>query len=127
VDQITERPFIWTEATGMVSLRDAVAPGSGIRIRKPYAINNAGQIVGEGVLNETRINAFLLNPVGGACYANCDGSTAAPVLNVADFTCFLQRFAAGESYANCDQSTSPPALNVGDFTCFLQRFAAGCP
>ncbi len=64
---------------------------------------------------------------GGACYANCDGSTTAPVLNVADFTCFLQRFAAGESYANCDNSTSPPVLNVADFTCFLQSFAAGCP
>jgi murein tripeptide amidase MpaA len=62
-----------------------------------------------------------------ACYANCDGSTAAPELNVADFTCFLQRFAAGESYANCDESTAAPVLNVADFTCFLQRFAAGCP
>jgi hypothetical protein len=30
-----------------------------------------------------------------ACYANCDGSTTAPVLNVADFTCFLQKYAAG--------------------------------
>jgi hypothetical protein len=60
------------------------------------------------------------------CYANCDGSTTAPILNVADFTCFLQRFAAGESYANCDQSTTVPVLNVADFTCFLQRFAAGC-
>ncbi len=62
-----------------------------------------------------------------SCYANCDGSTTAPVLNVADFTCFLQRFAGGESYANCDQSTAMPTLNVADFTCFLQRFAAGCP
>ena len=61
------------------------------------------------------------------CYANCDNSTAAPVLNVADFTCFLQRFAAGESYANCDHSTAAPVLNVADFTCFLQEFAAGCP
>jgi hypothetical protein len=66
-------------------------------------------------------------PVVCVCYANCDGSTAAPVLNVADFTCFLQRFAAGESYANCDASTQAPALNVADFSCFLQRFAAGCP
>jgi hypothetical protein len=67
-----------------------------------------------------------VGPVVAACYANCDQSTAAPVLNVGDFTCFLQRFAAGEPYANCDQSTSAPVLNVGDFTCFLQRFAAGC-
>jgi hypothetical protein len=66
-------------------------------------------------------------PSGGGCYANCDNSTATPILNVADFTCFLQRYAAGESYANCDNSTTPPTLNVADFTCFLQRYAAGCP
>jgi hypothetical protein len=63
---------------------------------------------------------------GGACYANCDGSTTPPVLNVADFSCFLQRFAAGDPYANCDGSTTPPVLNVADFSCFLQAFAAGC-
>jgi len=62
-----------------------------------------------------------------ACYANCDGSTAAPALNVGDFTCFLQKYAAQEAYANCDGSTAAPALNVGDFTCFLQKYAAGCP
>jgi hypothetical protein len=61
------------------------------------------------------------------CYANCDGSTTAPILNVSDFACFLNRFAAGESYANCDASTTPPVLNIGDFACFLNAFAAGCP
>jgi hypothetical protein len=73
--------------------------------------------------------AFVRINLGGPapCYANCDGSTVAPVLNVQDFTCFLQRYAAGESYANCDQSTVQPVLNVQDFTCFLQRYAAGCP
>jgi hypothetical protein len=64
---------------------------------------------------------------GGACYANCDGSTGAPALNVADFTCFLQKFATGDPYANCDGSTGTPVLNVQDFTCFLQSFAQGCP
>jgi hypothetical protein len=62
-----------------------------------------------------------------SCYANCDGSTVAPVLNVADFSCFLQRFAAGDCRANCDRSVLPPVLNVADFTCFLQKYAAGCP
>jgi hypothetical protein len=72
--------------------------------------------------------AFLwIGSVPGACYPNCDGSTAPPVLNVQDFTCFLQHFAAGQPYANCDRSTQAPTLNVADFTCFLQRFAAGCP
>jgi hypothetical protein len=64
---------------------------------------------------------------GQDCYANCDGSTAAPVLNVLDFNCFLNRFAAGEPYANCDGSTAAPVLNVLDFNCFLNRFGAGCP
>ncbi|MBL9030383.1 MAG: S8 family serine peptidase [Phycisphaerae bacterium] len=61
------------------------------------------------------------------CYANCDGSTVAPILNVNDFSCFLNRFAAGDTYANCDSSTIAPVLNVNDFTCFLNAFAAGCP
>ncbi|HET9185986.1 MAG TPA: SBBP repeat-containing protein, partial [Solirubrobacterales bacterium] len=61
------------------------------------------------------------------CYANCDSSTAPPVLNVLDFNCFLNRFAAGEPSANCDGSTAPPTLNVLDFNCFLSAFGAGCP
>jgi hypothetical protein len=61
------------------------------------------------------------------CYANCDGSTASPVLNVNDFVCFQNHFAAGDSYANCDGSTGVPVLNVNDFVCFQNSFAAGCP
>jgi hypothetical protein len=61
------------------------------------------------------------------CYANCDGSTAAPVLNVNDFSCFLNRYAAGDARANCDNSTVAPVLNVNDFSCFLNRYAVGCP
>jgi hypothetical protein len=69
------------------------------------------------------------------CYANCDLSTAAPVLNVDDFTCFVNQFALGQTlphlqqighYANCDGSTVAPVLNVEDFTCFINQFAAGC-
>ena len=61
------------------------------------------------------------------CYANCDGSTLAPVLNVNDFTCFLNRYSAGDTWANCDASTLAPVLNVNDFSCFLNRYGAGCP
>jgi hypothetical protein len=70
---------------------------------------------------------LLRIPVASSCYANCDGSTVAPVLNIADFTCFLQRFGAGDPEANCDNSTTAPTLNFSDFGCFLTRFAAGCP
>ena len=62
-----------------------------------------------------------------ACYANCDGSGAPPVLNAADFACFLRRFQSDDPWANCDGSTLPPLLSVADLTCFLQRFTAGCP
>jgi hypothetical protein len=65
--------------------------------------------------------------VAAPCYANCDGSTASPVLNVADFSCFLGKYANGDTYANCDGSTAAPTLNVSDFTCFLQKYASGCP
>jgi hypothetical protein len=70
------------------------------------------------------------------CYANCDQSTAAPVLNVDDFSCFMNTYALAlqlppaqqvTSYANCDHSTSMPVLNVDDFTCFINEFALGCP
>lgn len=69
-------------------------------------------------------NLFKIVPV---CSANCDGSSAPPVLNVLDFNCFLNRFAAQDCAANCDNSTAPPVLNVLDFNCFLNSFSAGCP
>jgi hypothetical protein len=68
----------------------------------------------------------VLVPCERSCYANCDHSTAAPVLNVNDFVCFQGRFAAGSPEANCDGSTNAPVLNVNDFVCFQAKFAAGC-
>ncbi len=84
-------------------------------------------------------SGVLLDPLGtggriysaqmsqGTCYANCDGSTASPVLSAGDFVCFLARFRAGDSAANCDGSTGSPALTAADFVCFLASFRAGCP
>jgi hypothetical protein len=63
---------------------------------------------------------------GSPCYANCDTSTAEPLLNINDFVCFANRFAAGDPYANCDGSTAEPVLNINDFVCFVGKFAAGC-
>jgi hypothetical protein len=80
---------------------------------------------GNGIPDECEIAAGI--PVPCACYANCDGSTAPPILNVSDFVCFQSQFAAGDSRANCDGSTAPPILNISDFICFQMRFAAGCP
>jgi hypothetical protein len=65
--------------------------------------------------------------IGAICYANCDGSTAQPILNVNDFICFQTKYAAADPGANCDGSTTEPILNVNDFICFQTQFAAGCP
>jgi hypothetical protein len=61
------------------------------------------------------------------CYANCDGSTATPVLTANDFQCFLNRFAATDPAANCDGSTATPILTANDFVCFISKYAQGCP
>ena len=93
-------------------------------------INTSGPILGQdGTMVVcgigTDIRAFrTAGPT--PCYANCDGSTAPPILNVNDFICFQAKFAAGDSYANCDGSTAAPVLNINDFICFQGRFAAGC-
>lgn len=60
------------------------------------------------------------------CYANCDASTAPPILNANDFQCYLSRYAAGDLWADCDHSTGHPALTANDFICFLNVFASGC-
>jgi hypothetical protein len=127
------------ERDGTVTwLSDLIPSGSPfLKLTDAYSINENGWIVGVGASTLTRLDpqtgwpylatGFILKPVQGGCYANCDQSNTAPILNVQDFTCFLQRFAAQDPYANCDHSTDAPVLNVQDFTCFLQSFAAGCP
>jgi subtilisin family serine protease len=126
----------WSTPGGTEDNRDTVEnvfvqnPGAGV-----WTVEVLGtEVVGDAYLTDATVNAaFSLVVTGGVrqsgtpCYANCDGSTAAPVLNVLDFNCFANRFASGDSYANCDDSSVPPILNVLDFNCFLNRFAAGCP
>ena len=126
--------FVWSTARGMRPVRGAleelgVSLGGWTLVAAVGISADGRTIVGNGVnpANQTEAwIAFLGDPVGMPCYANCDDSTAAPVLNVNDFVCFQARFAAGEPWANCDGSTAAPALNVNDFVCFQAQFAAGC-
>jgi hypothetical protein len=139
---------LWT-AAGIANLRYTIAPSAGLTapggtfIAAPGAAGNlhtitlntatVGPFAGTVIINSDAPDqpAQVVNVTGtvvaAGCYANCDGSTTAPILNVQDFACFLNAFAAGESYANCDGSTTSPVLNVQDFACFLNAFAAGCP
>ena len=54
--------FIWDSESGMRNLNDWVVPSSGVRLSYAYDINNNGQIIVGGYLNNER-HAFLINPV----------------------------------------------------------------
>jgi uncharacterized membrane protein len=115
------RAVVWSGTTP-ADLNTMIGTDTGWVLQRAWSISDAGHIVGSG-LYQGQPHAFLLIP---GCYANCDGSSSAPVLNANDFLCFLNRFAAGDPYVNCDGSTVPPVLNANDFQCFLNAFAAGC-
>jgi hypothetical protein len=102
------------------------ATGDGVSRVCTNSTTNSSSPTATTVSSLGLIVQYIMEPVSGGCYANCDGSTIEPVLNVADFSCFLGKFAAGDPYANCDGSTIEPVLNVADFSCFLAKFAAGC-
>lgn len=45
------RPFLWTEADGLIDLQALVGPGSGWQLFTATDINDSGVIVGRGILN----------------------------------------------------------------------------
>jgi probable HAF family extracellular repeat protein len=126
--------FVWTPKSGTQSLAQFAAD-RGVTGLQSWTLSattgvsaDGRTFVGYGINPAGDTEAWIISiPDPALCYANCDGSTAPPVLNVADFACFFNAFAAGDSYANCDNSTIAPTLNVRDFSCFLNAFATGCP
>ncbi len=58
---------------------------------------------------------------GNICRIECDGNHHGITGN--DFQCFLDRFAAGDPWANCDESTATPLLTANDFQCILNEYA----
>jgi hypothetical protein len=111
--------------------------------------NASGQTCRES-LGQNTVGAWTLSAIGGvygsfaattgeigtpgsytapscnACYANCDGSTASPLLTANDFACFINRYASNESDANCDGSAGSPLLTANDFVCFINAYSVGC-
>ena len=53
--------FVWSPSTGMLDLNNLIPANSGWVLEFAYAINDQGQIVGEGTLNGQQ-EAFLLTP-----------------------------------------------------------------
>jgi probable HAF family extracellular repeat protein len=129
------RAFVWDAANGMRDLQQVLADGGvpldGWSLQEVRGVSADGTVLAGVATNpagETQAFIATIPPAAPpACAANCDGSTAPPVLNILDFNCFINRYTAGDPYANCDGSTNPPVLNVLDFNCFVNRFTAGCP
>lgn len=131
----------WEQALGDVLSHSGDIGIGGVLALQPYIDQEArptlfvgGDFGTAGGVSSLRI-AQLVGCAPPACYANCDGSTAEPILNMDDFTCFINQYAAAMAlphsqqvvhYANCDRSNAAPALNVEDFLCFLNAFAQGC-
>jgi hypothetical protein len=126
----------WSDMAGGV-LHPSVTTVSTLRVHDDGSGLGPALHVGGGFTSAGGLDSFSVARWGclAVCYANCDGSTTAPILNVEDFTCFINEFAAAQGlpheqqlthYANCDQSTTAPVLNVEDFTCFINAFAQGC-
>jgi len=99
----------------------ADAPPSATRVRMVLVHVQAANGSGAVQFDDASLS------VNTSCYANCDGSTDAPILSATDFSCFLNAFRTGSMYANCDGSTGSPVLTATDFTCFLNAFRASCP
>ena len=119
--QNPSRPALWSPPLGMVDLT-AYLSAHGVNMTGWVLTDARGLSADGSALSGTGLyngleRAFLVRGLFGSatCYANCDGSTAAPALNVLDFACFINRFTAGDPVANCDASTTPPVLNVLDF------------
>jgi hypothetical protein len=57
------------------------------------------------------------------CAADCNGDGS---VTPADLVCFLHRYSEGSGAANCDASTAAPILTSADFACFVRRYGEGC-
>ncbi|MCH8879493.1 MAG: hypothetical protein IID34_06370 [Planctomycetes bacterium] len=65
-------PFLWQEGV-MIDLNDVIPEDSGwLELENAVAINNAGQIVGQGWTEDFHEHAFLLTPCAPADF-DCDG------------------------------------------------------
>jgi probable HAF family extracellular repeat protein len=122
---------IWTPAGGLHPVRDLLVQYgvdmNGWTLNNAYGVSSSGLVVAGTGVSQQGQRAWIAKLPVLPCYANCDGSTAAPVLNASDFQCFVNLFMAGDTRANCDGSTAAPTLTIYDFLCFQQRYTAGCP
>jgi len=90
----------------MVDLSAQILPGSGFASVHPVAINDAGQIVGDGILPNGDVHAVVLEP-DGPCNSNCEATFSAS--------------GNGAALAHELFSTSQPAVREKTATTALER------
>ena len=114
----------WSENAGWINFSGGAmaSPAQSAKIDSTNRLRGYAWGENIGWINLDDANSYIQL----TCYANCDRSTAPPILNANDFQCFLNKFASGDPSANCDRSTAAPILNANDFQCFLNKFSAGC-
>jgi probable HAF family extracellular repeat protein len=74
--------WLWEDGGPIVDLNALAIPGSGFHVGEAHEINNAGEIVCNGVLPNGNIHAILLVPQS-ACDDACEARIAASQLNQA--------------------------------------------
>jgi uncharacterized membrane protein len=117
----TQLAFVYDAAHGVRDLNALTTAPAGFTLMSATAVNDQGWIVGIGYGGGGMYKAFVLKPLGGTCYADCNADGA---LSIADFGCFQARFVAGDPYADCNAGGT---LTIADFGCFQSSFAVGCP
>lgn len=123
----TQTGFIWTEAGGMVDIRDLLSDHglslpAGFQIDGLAGVTQDGStIVGYGSypVNYPDYHSFILD-LGTLCPADVNGDGA---LSPADFTAWVAAFNA--SAIECDQN-GDGLCTPADFSAWVANFNAGC-
>ena len=111
----------WDADEGTRLLRDLIdASVDGWTLSAAQDINDAGQIVGNGISPRGDVRGFALLTGGGACTADLDGDGS---LSIFDFLAFQNLFDSGDTRADFDGDGS---LTIFDFLAFQTAFDAGC-
>lgn len=125
-----QHAFIWKNGV-MTDLNTQIAPGSGWVLWDAQDINDAGRIVGGGLLNG-HAHAFMLTPVACAADIGSAGGVAGSdgTLDNNDFVVFIDAFFSMSPMADVGSvggvAGGDGAWDNNDFVVFVDWYFAGC-
>jgi probable HAF family extracellular repeat protein len=99
--------FLW-ENGSLIDLSAQVLPGSGFAVVDPVSINDAGEIVGQGILPNGDVHAVVLRP-NGPCNKACSA-----VLSVSpDRAAIAHQLSRDTKTASLELPTTMPLARIG--------------